>query len=163
MLLFAVIAVLHALAEFGLPSILLHEMARDREQMATILGTAIPLLLLIGWTASGLVVLAGQLLPMARQARTALTILALGLPLTFAAVALSSVSRACEHMGTNALVLILQRLLMLGSILIAVGLDGGLPSIALCYVGERGFQWGLFRILVPIRYNRYRWRPDLTY
>jgi O-antigen/teichoic acid export membrane protein len=48
-------------------------------------------------------------------------------------------------------------------ILVALHLDAGLSGIALCYLGERLFQWIFFYILVRLRYTRYRWRLDTAY
>ena len=160
---FAFVFVFQMLADFGLTNILVREIARRREEVATILGAVIPLVTLIALLGSGFIVGAVQLMPLGPTAQTATYILGGTVLLTFHAAVFGNVSRAFEDMGLNAVGVVLQRILLLVLVLIALRLDAGLPGIALCYLGERAFQWAFFRFMVRVRYARYRWRIDTSY
>lgn len=160
---FALVLVFHMLADFGLTNILVQEIARRREEVATILGAAIPLVTLIALIGSAIIACFVPLMPWEAPAKTATYIMGGTVLLTFHAAVYGSVSRAFEDMGLNAAGMVAQRLVLLLFVLIALRLDAGLPGIALCYLGERAFLWAFFRIMVRVRYTRYHWRFDTAY
>jgi O-antigen/teichoic acid export membrane protein len=160
---FAYVTVFHMLADFGLSNILIREMSRQRQRIGEILGAVIPLVSLLALVGYAIIALSAGFLQISPEAELAVYIMGATVLVTFHAAVYAAVCRAHEEMGFNAAGLILQRLVLLLLILTALYLDAGLPGIALCYLGERLFQWFFFYILVRVRYTPYRWRLDITY
>lgn len=160
---FAFVTVFHMLADFGLSNILIREMSRHRQKIPEILGAVIPLVTLLALAGYGIIALSAQFLHISPEAEQAVYIMGATVLVTFHAAVYGSVCRAYEEMGFNAAGLIAQRAFLLVLIILALYFDTGLPGIALCYLGERLFQWLFFYILVRVRYTRYRWRLDTTY
>jgi O-antigen/teichoic acid export membrane protein len=160
---FAFVTVFHMLADFGLSNILIREMSRQRQRIGEILGAVIPLVSLLAVLGYAIIALSAGLLRLSPEAELAVYLMGATVLVTFHAAVYAAVCRAHEEMGFNAAGLIAQRLVLLVLILAALHLDAGLPGIALCYLGERLFQWLFFYFLVRLRYTRYRWRLDTAY
>jgi len=160
---FAFVTVFHMLADFGLSNILIREMSRQRQNIGEILGAVIPLVSLLALGGYAVIALSAGLLRISPEAELAVYIMGATVLVTFHAAVYAAVCRAHEEMGFNAAGLIAQRVVLLLLLLAALYWDAGLPGIALCYLGERLFQWLFFYFLVRIRYTRYRWRMDTAY
>jgi O-antigen/teichoic acid export membrane protein len=159
----AFVTVFQMLADFGLTNVLVREIARNREKVSEILGAVMPLATLMAIIGSAIIAAAIWLMPLDPSAELAAFIMGGTVILTFHAAVAGNVSRAFEDMWLNAVGLMAQRVVLLVLILVAQQLDAGLPGIALCYFGERLFQWAFFRIVVRVRYTHYRWRLDFAY
>jgi O-antigen/teichoic acid export membrane protein len=160
---FAFVTVFQMLADFGLSNILIREMSRQRQRIGEILGAVIPLVSILALLGYAAIALASAFLHLTAEAEQAVYIMGATVLVTFHAAVYGAVCRAHEEMGFNAAGLITQRLVLLVFVLAALYLDAGLPGIALCYLGERLFQWLFFYLLVRVRYTRYRWRLDTAY
>ena len=160
---FAFVTVFQMLADFGLSNILIREMSRQRQRISEILGAVIPLVSVLAVLGYAVIALSSEFLKLTPEAKQAVYIMGATVLVTFHATVYAAVCRAHEEMGFNAAGLIAQRLALLILILAALYLDAGLPGIALCYLGERLFQWLFFYFLVRVRYTRYRWRLDTAY
>lgn len=160
---FAFVSVFHMLADFGLTNILIREISRHKQKVDEILGAVIPLVTFLALAGYGFIALSVQFLRISPDAEQAMYIMGATVLVTFHAAVYGSVCRAFEEMGYNAAGLVAQRVFLLLLIIPALYLEAGLPGIALCYLGERIFQWVFFYVLVRVRYPRYRWRYDTSY
>lgn len=160
---FAFVAVIHMVADFGLTQILVREISRNKQKLDEILGAVMPLVTILAIMGICIVILSVQLLTLNADAAQAMYILGASVLVTFLAAVYGAVSRAFEQMEVNALVLVLQRIFLLILVLFALNQDAGLQGIAFCYLGERVFQWMFLYILVRRKYSRYTWRVDFTY
>lgn len=160
---FAFVAVIHMVADFGLTQILVREISRNKQKLDEILGAVVPLVTFFAAVGFGIIIVAVGFLSLTEDAAHAMYIMGASVLVTFHAAVYGSVSRAYEQMGINAVVLILQRVVLYVLTLLALYYNAGLPGVAWCYFGERVFQWLLFRILVRMRYSRYKWRVDIDY
>jgi O-antigen/teichoic acid export membrane protein len=151
------------IADFGLTNIVVREITRAKDRVGEILGATIPLVSLLAIAGYGLIVCAGEVLDIARDTRLAMYIMGASVLVSFHAAVYGSVCRAFEEMGLNAAVLVSQRIVLLVLVLAGLYTDAGLPRLAACFLGERLFQWTLFRLLIWRRYTRYTWRLDGGY
>lgn len=160
---FAFVAVIHMVADFGLTQILVREISRNKDKLDKILGAVVPLVTLLAVAGTVIVVISAQLLPLTTAGVNTMYIMGASVLLTFHAAVYGAVCRAYEQMGFNAAVLVLQRILLFICVLLALYYDAGLAGVAMCYLGERLFQWLFLRILIRIKYSRYRWSIDMAY
>jgi len=161
---FAFVAVIHMVADFGLTQILVREISRNKQKLDEILGAVVPLVTILAIVGSIVVVVAAEIIPLTDDAVVAMYIMGASVLITFHAAVFGAVSRAYEQMGINAMVLVLQRIFLFALTLIALYYyDVGLPGVALCYLGERVFQWLMLRVIIRLKYSRYQWRMDTTY
>lgn len=160
---FAFVAVIHMVADFGITQILVREISRNKQKLDEILGAVVPLVTLLAAVGTCIIVVSVEILALSADASKAMYILGASVLVTFHAAVYGSVSRAFEQMGINAAVLVLQRVFLFILVLLALEYDAGLPGVAWCYLGERIIQWILFRILIWRKFSRYKWRMDITY
>lgn len=160
---FAIVAVLHIMADLGLTNILVREIARARHQAAEIVGRALPLVTLIALLSYCVVLLVPVLYPVSAAGVGALYLLGVSVPLTFHAAVFGAVCRGFEDMGYNAAALVLQRVVLIAFALLAIHFDWGLLGISFAYVMERLAQWLILFFIVRWRYPRYRWVVALDY
>ncbi len=160
---FAIVAVIHMVADFGLTQILVREISRNKARLDEILGAVVPLVTVFAAIGFAVIAVTAELLSMSVAATQAMYILGVSVLMTFHAAVYGAVSRAFEQMGINAAVLVLQRIFLFALTLLALAYDAGLPGIALCFLGERVLQWLLSRLIVRMKYSRYTWRIDVPY
>jgi O-antigen/teichoic acid export membrane protein len=152
---FAAVAVVHMFAG-GFTNILVREIARDLSRLEGILGAAIPLMTLVSVLAWLLTFVCVSLSSLTAETSTTIYILATSFPVSFHSAVYAAVCRAHEEMTYNALGLILQRLVLLSSVLITILLDLGLVGVAVSYLVAYVFQWLYYSVLVSRRYCQYR-------
>lgn len=160
---FAFVAVVHMVADFGLTQILIREIARNKLKLDEILGAALPLVTMFAVAGYFVIAVSTEFFSLTADSVQAIYIMGASVLITFHAAVFAAVPRAFEKMGLNAVVLVVQRVFLFLFTLTALYLDSGLPGIALCYLGERICQWLLLRTLVRMKYSRYQWRIDITY
>jgi O-antigen/teichoic acid export membrane protein len=161
--LLAIVALAQVVADFGLTTILVRDMARDKlraaqmcsSAMSLVSGISVALLLAAGpsayWLADSTELLWTCLM------------MACAAAVSFSGAVFAAVCRAHEEMAFNAAANLIQRLLFLLFSGIAVALDGGMARIALAYLLANLLQALFFYCVVRRRYFAVRWRPDVHY
>lgn len=156
--LLALVALCQVAADFGITTILVRDMARDKPNAPQMCATAAAL---VGIVSLGLLTISGLLaygLAASPDLLWTCWIMAVAAALSFQSAVFAAVCRAHEDMGLNAAGNVTHRLVLVLCAWIGIALDAGLAGIALAYLGANLCQALFFYSVVRKRYFAVRWR-----
>lgn len=155
---FAMIAQL--VADSGLPRMMIREIAKDPDCAGSITGAAQALI----WAISGVVcLLVGVIalfLPYGNDVKLAVLLMTLATLATFHSAGYSAVLRAFEDNELNYVGFILQKVLLLGFILITLHYQTGLIGFVIAHLVSNLLLWFFYHILVSRLYTKVKLRVD---
>lgn len=156
---FAMIAQL--VADSGLPRMMIREIAKDPECVGSITGAAQALI----WAISAIVCLVvgvvALFLPYGTDVKVAVIVMTGATLATFHAAGYSAVLRAFEDNELNYVGFILQKVLLLGFILITLHYQTGLIGFVIAHFVSNILLWGFYHVIVARFYTKVKLRIDL--
>ncbi len=159
----ALTGLFQVLADFGLTTILVRDMSRDRPKAAAMFSAAAPLAGLFSVAIIALVGLMSFWWASSREVLWTCVILGMGSAVAFQNAVFAATCRAHEDMGFNAAGSVALRLCVLIFVCIAIQLDAGLVGMAVAFLLGNLAQCLYFCALMRNRYFPVSWRVDLKY
>lgn len=156
---FAMIAQL--VADSGLPRMMIREIARDPDCAASITGAAQALIWAISVVVCLVVGVIAFFLPYGNDVKIAVMVMTGATLATFHAAGYSAVLRAFEDNELNYVGFILQKVLLLGFILITLHYRTGLIGFVVAHFVSNVLLWGFYHVLVARLYTKVKLRVDL--
>ncbi len=149
------------LADAGLPRMLIREIAKDPEALVPLVGAATSLIWLVSVTICLLVALIVPFLHFGTDVKVAALVMSLATMATFHAAGYSAVLRAFEDNELNYLGFVLQKLLLLGFIVVTIKLKMGLIGFVVAHLVSNVLLWNFYHIVVSRLYARIPLRIDV--
>lgn len=156
---FAMIAQL--VADSGLPRMMIREIAKDPECVGKIAGASAALIWFISLIVCVLVGIIALFLPYGNDVRIAVVLMTLATLATFHSAGYSAVLRAFEDNELNYIGFILQKVLLLVSILIMLHFQTGLIGFVIAHLLSNLMLWGFYHLLVARFYTKVKLQVDL--
>ena len=149
------------LADAGLPRMLIREIAKDPQALVPLVGAAASLIWVVSVAVCLLVALIVPFLHFGRDVKVAALVMSLATMATFHAAGYSAVLRAFEDNELNYLGFVLQKLLLLGFIVVTIKLKMGLIGFVLAHLASNVLLWNFYHIVVSRLYARIPLRIDV--
>jgi O-antigen/teichoic acid export membrane protein len=149
------------LADAGLPRMLIREIAKDPQALAPLVGAAASLIWVVSVAVFLLVALIVPFLHFGTDVKVAALVMSLATMATFHAAGYSAVLRAFEDNELNYLGFVLQKLLLLGFIVVTIKLKMGLIGFVLAHLASNVLLWNFYHIVVSRLYARIPLRIDV--
>ena len=156
---FAMIAQL--VADSGLPRMMIREIAKDPQCVGKIAGVAAALIWAVSLVVFLLVGIVAFFLPYHAEVKIALLLMTFATLATFHAAGYSAVLRAFEDNELNYLGFILQKILLLGLILVMLHFRTGLIGFVIAHLVSNVLLWNFYHILVSRFYTKVKLQVDL--
>jgi O-antigen/teichoic acid export membrane protein len=156
---FAMIAQL--VADSGLPRMMIREIAKDPESVGKITGAAAGLIWAISLVVCLIVGVIALFLPFGNDMKLAVMLMTLATLGTFHAAGYNAVLRAFEDNELNYLGFILQKILLLGLILVMLHFRTGMVGFVSAHLLSNLFMWSFYHLLVSKLYTKVKLRIDL--
>jgi O-antigen/teichoic acid export membrane protein len=150
------------LADAGLPRMLIREIAKDPEALVPLVGAAASLIWVVSVTVCLLVALIVPFLHFGTDVKIAALVMSIATMATFHAAGYSAVLRAFEDNELNYLGFVLQKLLLLGFIVVAIKLKMGLIGFVTAHLVANVLLWNFYHIVVSRLYARIPLRIDVS-
>jgi len=149
------------LADAGLPRMLIREIAKDPEALVPLVGAATSLIWVVSVAVCLLVALIVPFLHFGTDVKIAALVMSLAAMATFHAAGYSAVLRAFEDNELNYLGFVLQKLLLLGFIVVTIKLKMGLIGFVIAHLVSNVLLWNFYHIVVSRLYARIPLRIDV--
>ena len=149
------------LADAGLPRMLIREIAKDPQALAPLVGAAASLIWVVSVAVFLLVALIVPFLHFGTDVKVAALVMSLATMATFHAAGYSAVLRAFEDNELNYLGFVLQKLLLLGFIVVTIKLKMGLIGFVIAHLASNVLLWNFYHIVVSRLYARVPLRIDV--
>ena len=149
------------LADAGLPRMLIREIAKDPQALVPLVGAAASLIWVVSVAVFLLVALIVPFLHFGTDVKIAALVMSLATMATFHAAGYSAVLRAFEDNELNYLGFVLQKLLLLGFIVVTIKLKMGLIGFVLAHLASNVLLWNFYHIVVSRLYARIPLRIDV--
>jgi O-antigen/teichoic acid export membrane protein len=159
----ALTGLFQVLADFGLTTILVRDMSRDRSNAASKFSAAA---LLFGLISVATIAIVGQLgywWSSSLEVLSTCLVMGAASAVTFQSAAFAAICRAHEDMGFNAAASITLRLAIVVLVFGAIRVDAGMTGIAVAYLLGSLVQCLFFCVVVRTRYFPVSWRIDGAY
>jgi len=149
------------LADAGLPRMLIREIAKEPQALVPLVGAAASLIWVVSVAVFLLVALIVPFLHFGTDVKIAALVMSLATMATFHAAGYSAVLRAFEDNELNYLGFVLQKLLLLGFIVVTIKLKMGLIGFVLAHLASNVLLWNFYHIVVSRLYARIPLRIDV--
>ena len=149
------------LADAGLPRMLIREIAKDPKALVPLVGAAASLIWVVSIAVCLLVALIVPFLHFGTDVKVAALVMSLATMATFHAAGYSAVLRAFEDNELNYLGFVLQKLLLLGFIVVTIKLKMGLIGFVIAHLASNVILWNFYHIVVSRLYARIPLRIDV--
>jgi O-antigen/teichoic acid export membrane protein len=150
------------LADAGLPRMMIREIAKDPEALVPLVGAATSLIWVVSVAACLLVALIVPFLNFGTDVKIAAVVMSLATMATFHAAGYSAVLRAFEDNELNYLGFVVQKLLLLGFIVVTIKLKMGLVGFVIAHLVSNVLLWNFYHIVVSRLYARIPLRIDVS-
>ncbi len=148
-------------ADAGLPRMMIREIAKNRDGFVPLVGASISLI----WIVSGGIILIVALivpfLHFSTDVKLAALLMSVATLATFHCAGYSAVLRAFEDNELNYLGFVLQKVLLLGLILVALWLHAGLVGFVLAHLVSNLLLWNFYHLTISRLYARIPMRIDV--
>ena len=148
-------------ADAGLPRMLIREIAKDPQALAPLVGAAASLIWVVSVAVFLLVALIVPFLHFGTDVKVAALVMSLATMATFHAAGYSAVLRAFEDNELNYLGFVLQKVLLLGFIVVTIKLKMGLIGFVIAHLASNVLLWNFYHIVVSRLYARIPLRIDV--
>ena len=149
------------LADAGLPRMLIREIAKDPQALVPLVGAAASLIWVVSVAVFLLVALIVPFLHFGTDVKIAALVMSLATMATFHGAGYSAVLRAFEDNELNYLGFVLQKLLLLGFIVVTIKLKMGLIGFVIAHLASNVLLWNFYHIVVSRLYARIPLRIDV--
>src|SRR5947209_6432627 len=150
------------LADAGLPRMLIREIAKNPESLVSLVGAVTSLIWVVSVAVCLLVALIVPFLHFGTDVKIAAVVMTIATMATFHAAGYSAVLRAFEDNELNYLGFVLQKLLLLGFIVVAIKLKMGLVGFVIAHLVANVLLWNFYHIIVSRLYARIPLRIDVS-
>ncbi len=149
-------------ADAGLPRMLIREIAKDPQALVPLVGAAASLIWVVSVAICLLVALIVPFLHFGTDVKVAALVMSLATMATFHGAGYSAVLRAFEDNELNYLGFVLQKLLLLGFIVVTIKLKMGLLGFVTAHLASNVLLWNFYHIVVSRLYARIPLRIDVS-
>src|SRR5439155_3743717 len=149
------------IADSGLPRMLIREISKDREQLVPLVGAGASLIWVISGVMCLLVAVTVLFLHVGMDVKISVLGMSIATMATFHAAGYSAVLRAFEDNELNYLGFVLQKLLLLGLIVVTIKLKMGLVGFVIAHLVSNVLLWNFYHIIVLRLYARIPLRIDV--
>ncbi len=150
------------LADAGLPRMLIREIAKNPEALVPLTGAAVSLIWVVSVAVFLLVALIVPFLRFGTDVKIAALVMTVATMATFHGAGYSAVLRAFEDNELNYLGFVLQKLLLLGFIVVTIKLKMGLVGFVIAHLVSNVLLWNFYHIVVSRLYARIPLRIDVS-
>jgi O-antigen/teichoic acid export membrane protein len=150
----AFVGLFQLIAESGLGTILIREIAVDRKNLPSLLGSSKSLIWILSIAVLALILLTASFISMEDTVRKATFIMGAAVLATVHAMGYNSVFRAMEEFEYNAIGFVLHKVILLTLTVIVIKFRLGLVEIALSYLVSNVTLWFFYYLVVRRRYLR---------
>ena len=157
----ALVGIFQLLTDMGVRTVLIRDIAVDKENFARRLGVAQTLLWLLASLSMASIVLLAHLLTLTDELRQATYLAGVAVIMTFYGLSYSAVLRAFEEMEWDILGFVLHKVIFLGFLWLILSTDWGLRGVFGAMVAANSCQYLYYWGLVRLRYGRARLNIDL--
>ncbi len=157
----ALVSIFQLLTDMGVRTVLIRDIAVDKENFASRLGVAQTLLWLLASLSMGCIVLLAHLLTLTVEVRQATYLAGVAVIMTFYGLSYSAVLRAFEEMEWDILGFVLHKVIFLGFIWVILKTDWGLRGVFGAMLAANSCQYLYYWRLVRVRYGRAELNLDL--
>ena len=147
-------------ADAGLPRMMIRELAKNRDSYASLVGASVTLIWLISL---GIILLVAAIVPFLHfgfDVKVAALLMSVATLATFHSAGYSAVLRAFEDNELNYIGFILQKVVLLGLILLVIRLHTGLIGFVLAHVTSNLVVWYFYHLTVSRVYGHVSYRVD---
>ncbi len=148
-------------ADAGLPRMVIREIAKDPKQVGRLLGASAALIWVISGGVCLLVALIVPFLHFGTDVKIATLIMSFATLATFHSAGYSAVLRAFEDNELNYIGFIVQKILLLGFILLAIHFKTGLVGFVAAHLVSNLLLWYFYHLVVAKFYARCKLKVDL--
>src|SRR5438094_50790 len=148
-------------ADAGLPRMLIREIAKNPEALVPLVGAAASLIWVVSVAVCLLVALIVPFLHFGTDVKIAAVVMTIATMATLHAAGYSAVLRAFEDNELNYLGFVLQKLLLLGLIVVTIKLKMGLVGFVIAHLVSNVLLWNFYHIIVLRLYARIPLRIDV--
>src|SRR5438034_5619470 len=148
-------------ADAGLPRMLIREIAKNPEALVPLVGAAASLIWVVSVAVCLLVALIVPFLHFGTDVKIAALVMSIATMATFHAAGYSAVLRAFEDNELNYLGFVLQKLLLLGLIVVTIKLKMGLVGFVIAHLVSNVLLWNFYPLIVLRLYARIPLRIDV--
>jgi O-antigen/teichoic acid export membrane protein len=148
-------------ADAGVPRMLVREIAKDPQAFVTLAGATESLIWVVSIAVSLLVAIIVPFLHFGTDVKIAALLMCLATMATFHAAGYSAVLRAFEDNELNYLGFVLQKVLLLGFIVVTLKLKLGLIGIVVSHLASNVLLWNFYQLVVTRFYARIPLRIDV--
>src|SRR5712691_3907699 len=149
-------------ADAGLPRMMIREIAKDPKSVGSLVGASASLIWVVSLGVCLVVALIAYLLPYGRDVKIAALVMSFATLATFHAAGYSAVLRAFEDNELNYVGFVVQKLLLLGFIVVAIKLKMGLIGFVIAHLVSNVLLWNFYHIVVSRLYARIPLRIDVS-
>ena len=149
------------LADAGLPRMLIREIAKDPEALVPLVGAGASLIWVVSVAVFLIIAVIVPFLHFGTDVKIAVLIMSIATMATFHSAGYSAVLRAFEDNELNYLGGVLQKLLLLGFIVVAIKLKMGLVGFVTAHLVSNVLLWNFYHIIVSRLYARIPLRIDV--
>lgn len=157
----ALVSIFQLLTDMGVRTVLIRDIAVDKENFARRLGVAQTLLWLLASLSMGCIMLLAHLLTLTVEVRQATYLAGVAVIMTFYGLSYSAVLRAFEEMEWDILGFVLHKVIFLGFIWVILKTDWGLRGVFGAMLAANSCQYLYYWRLVRVRYGRAALNLDL--
>jgi len=150
------------LADAGLPRMLIREIAKNPEALVPLTGAAASLIWVVSVAVFLLVALIVPFLRFGTDVKIAALVMTVATMATFHGAGYSAVLRAFEDNELNYVGFVLQKLLLLGFIVVTIKLKMGLVGFVIAHLVSNVLLWNFYHIVVSRLYARIPLRIDVS-
>ena len=150
------------LADAGLPRMLIREIAKNPEALVPLVGAATSLIWVVSVAVCLLVALFVPFLHFGTDVKIAAVVMSMATMATFHAAGYCAVLRAFEDNELNYLGFVVQKLLLLGFIIVTIKLKMGLVGFVIAHLVSNVLLWNFYHIVVSRLYARIPLRIDVS-
>src|SRR5436190_6179989 len=148
-------------ADAGLPRMLIREISRDPQQFVPLVGAGASLIWVLSGAMCLLVAVIVPFLHLGTDVKMSVLGMSIATMATFHAAGYSAVLRAFEDNELNYLGFVLQKLLLLGLIVVTIKLKMGLVGFVIAHLVSNVLLWNFYHIIVLRLYARIPLRIDV--
>ena len=157
----ALVGIFQLVTDMGVRTVLIRDIAVDKENFAKRLGVAQTLLWILASLSMGCIVLLAYLLTLTDEVRQATYLAGIAVIMTFYGLSYSAVLRAFEEMEWDILGFVLHKLIFLGCMWVILKTDWGLRGVFGAMLAANSCQYLYYWRLVRVRYGRAELNLDL--
>jgi O-antigen/teichoic acid export membrane protein len=157
----AFVGIFQFLIDMGVRSILIRDIAADKNRFAEKLGVAKTLIWLLSFISISLILLVTYLLPFSDSLRMPIYLAGLSVIIGFQGIGYSAVLRAFEEMEWDILAFVFHKIVLLGLVGLIVRADAGLLEVFGAFLLANVFLYLYYRSVVTLRHGRVRANLDL--